>query len=150
MIYTHVAAAIVAASLAAVSAWKVQDWRYGKQIETQKRVYAEAEVAAVNKARNEERILRQGVENALRESRKREIAQAATARSALAERDRLRAQLDADRVQLPSASCGSVRQYASTLSGLFDQCVGEYQGLAAKATGHASDTRTLIEAWPKP
>ncbi len=31
MIYTHAAAAIIAAALAATGAWQVQNWRYGEQ-----------------------------------------------------------------------------------------------------------------------
>ena len=32
MVYTHLAAAIVGAAIAAAGAWQVQGWRYGEQI----------------------------------------------------------------------------------------------------------------------
>ena len=34
MIYSHVAAALLGAAVAATSAWQVQSWRYEKQIAT--------------------------------------------------------------------------------------------------------------------
>ena len=52
-------------------------------------------------------------------------------------------------VQLPSASCASVRDYATTLTGLFDQCAGAYQDMAGQAAGHAADARLMLESWPQ-
>ena len=42
MIYTHAAAALLGASIAAVGAYKVQDWRYTGQINQIKAAQAEA------------------------------------------------------------------------------------------------------------
>ena len=40
-------------------------------------------------------------------------------------------------------------QYADTGLDLLDQCAKEYSDLAAKADGHVSDIKTLIDSWPK-
>ena len=77
---------------------------------------------------------------------KREAANAAAART---ERDGLRAQLAAATVQLPVASCTSVREYGTTLTGLLDQCAGAFEAMAREASGHAADSRLMQEAWPK-
>lgn len=61
----------------------------------------------------------------------------------------LREQLTAQQEQLASASCSSVRDYASTLNELFGECTAAYQDVAAKADHHASDTVMLLEAWPQ-
>ena len=39
-------------------------------------------------------------------------------------------------------------QYADTGLDLLDICAKEYSDLAAKSDGHASDVKTLIQAWP--
>jgi hypothetical protein len=50
VIYTHLAAALIAAAVASVGAWKVQDWRYGAK-EAQR-----LESAAKEQARRADRI----------------------------------------------------------------------------------------------
>lgn len=47
-----------------------------------------------------------------------------------------------------AAAHEAVAEYAAAVSVVFDQCVRQYQGMAEVAAGHASDVRTLSEAWP--
>ncbi len=47
-----------------------------------------------------------------------------------------------------AASHEAVAEYAAAASVVFDQCVRKYHELAEVADGHASDVRTLSEAWP--
>ena len=51
MIYTHAAAAIIAASLAGWAGWSVQGWRLGEQIAALKTAQAEAVNTATREAR---------------------------------------------------------------------------------------------------
>lgn len=61
----------------------------------------------------------------------------------------LRNQLAAAQRRLPDASRAAADQYTAALGELLDQCAASYSSLAEKADGHASDVRTLREAWPK-
>lgn len=145
MLYTHVAAGVVGAVLAATVAWQVQNWRIGSI----KGAQAEAVATAVGDARREEQRLRKGVENALQQATLRAQANAVNADRARGERDGLREQIAAASSSVPNATRSALDQYAIAIGGLFDQCVREYQGLAVKADGHATDARTLIDAWPR-
>lgn len=57
MIYTHVAAAIAGAALAAVGTWQVQNWRWSGQVAEIKRVHAEGVRLAEQATRARERAL---------------------------------------------------------------------------------------------
>lgn len=76
----------------------------------------------------------------------RNAADAADARGAAVS---LRDELADTKRKLSSASLDAVRQYAATLSDVFEQCVSRYTGVAEKAGGHASDTLMLEQAWPR-
>lgn len=74
---------------------------------------------------------------------------AADASGARADAASLRDELAAAKRQLSSASVDAVRKYAAAAADVFEQCVGRYTGVAEKADGHASDTLTLEQAWPR-
>lgn len=93
MVYTHVAAAIVSASLAAWGAWQVQAWRYDSQVAAMQKAHAESMQKAEQAARRQEHDLltaRQKAEEQY-ELEKRKAAGAAT--RARAELDGLRNEL---------------------------------------------------------
>lgn len=148
MIYTHAAAGIAGAILAGVLAWQVQAWRYDAQIAGIKAQHATALASANQKALDDTIKMQRAKDEAIKAAEQRAKTQAANADAARNERDGLRAQLAATAVQLPSASCTSVRDYAATITGLFDQCAGAYQDMAGQAQGHAATVRLLIESWP--
>ncbi len=104
---------------------------------------------AVDRVRKEGNAHQKGVDDAVKKANLRADAERLTAAAARTERDSLRNELADARTRIPTATCTSVREYASTLSGLFDQCAAEYLDVASKAQGHASDVRTLMDAWPK-
>jgi hypothetical protein len=54
MLYTHAAAALLGASIAAVGAWQVQSWRYTGQINQIRAAQAEAVNTATREARTTE------------------------------------------------------------------------------------------------
>ena len=60
----------------------------------------------------------------------------------------LRAQAADAARRLAQATAPAVLEYANTLGVVFAECQTRYGELAAQADGHASDARTLIEAWP--
>ena len=70
------------------------------------------------------------------------------ARAARAESDSLRAQLSDAARRIADAPPATVAEYATTVGELLAVCSRERTLFAEKADGHASDVRTLIEAWP--
>ena len=50
--------------------------------------------------------------------------------------------------RLAQAPAPAVLDYANTLGDVFAECSARYGEVAAAADGHASDARTLVEAWP--
>ena len=144
MIYTHVAAAILAAAIAATGAWKVQDWRYNakekeraeQQLENERIAAkaairrAEAVIEAQNAATNRERDLR---------------GAAAGARAALVG---LSDATDAA-MRGSAASHAACLERADALGELLGTVAQAGAGMAEKADRHASDIKTLIDAWPR-
>ncbi len=61
---------------------------------------------------------------------------------------RLREQLSEADKRIATASATAVRDYAATASKLLGQCSDRYTELAARADGHALDTRVCRAAWP--
>ncbi len=146
---TSFVAAIVAAALAFGAAWQTQEWRYDAQIADIQAQHAAALASANQKALDDTIKMQRTKDEAIKAAEQRAKTQAANAAVLRTERDGLRAQLAATAVQLPSASCTSVRDYATTLTGLFDQCAGAFEAMAREASGHAADSRLMQEAWPK-
>ncbi|MDB5853309.1 MAG: hypothetical protein JWR22_1350 [Herminiimonas sp.] len=50
---------------------------------------------------------------------------------------------------VPSATIDALRLSTTTLARVLNDCQNTYRGMAEIADRHASDTRTLTEAWPK-
>ena len=148
-LYTYAATAIVAGALAFTGGWKVQEWRYGKQIADIQAQHATALASANQKALDDTIKMQRAKDEAIKAAQDRAKREAANAVAARTERDGLRAQLATTTVQLPSASCTSVREYGTTLTGLLDQCAGAFEAMAREASGHAADSRLMQEAWPK-
>lgn len=149
MIWTHTAAAILAGALAAVGTWKVQEWRYTGQIATIKAAQLEAVNTATREARAQESKRFQGVQDAQAAAQTRAVAARRDADAARTELDRLRNSVAAARGGVPGESAAACAQRADAAGDVLGQCAAAYLDLAAIADRHASDARTLIEAWPK-
>ena len=149
MIYTHAAAALLGASIAAVGAYKVQDWRYTGQINQIKAAQAEAVNTATREARAQESARFKGVQDAQAAAQTRAQVARRDADRARSELDRLRNDISATRGGVPGESPGACTVRADSAGELLAQCAGAYQGLAEVADRLDSDRRTLIEAWPK-
>lgn len=149
MIYTHVAAAIVAGALAFWGGWATQGWRLGEQISKMKEAQAEAVNVATREARAQESARFTNVQEAQNAAQKRAQVARADADRARGELDRLRDDIRATAGGVPGESAAACAQRADTSADLLGQCAAAYIDLAAIADRHASDARTLIEAWPK-
>ena len=156
MIYTHDAAALLAAAIDAVSAWYVQGWRMGAQVqagktalETLRREHAEALTRATGAALNATIAWQKEKDDAIDRAQQRAKAQAHSADIARRERDSLRNTLAAASLRLPDATHAACAEYGAAASGLLDQCATAHQELARQCDGHASDVRLMLEAWPQ-
>lgn len=149
MIWTHVAAAILAAVVAFAGGWKVQGWRLGEQIAQIKAAQLEAVNTATREARAQESKRFQGVQDAQAAAQTRAVAARRDADAARTELDRLRNSVAAARGGVPGESAAACAQRADAAGDVLGQCAAAYSEMAAIADRHASDARTLIEAWPK-
>jgi len=149
MIWTHAAAAIFAAALAFWGGWSTQGWRLGEQIAHIKAAQAEAINTATREARAQESARFKGVQDAQTAAQTRAQAARADADRARTELERLRDQPAASRGGVPGESPSACAVRADASADVLGQCAAAYPDLAAIADRHASDARTLIEAWPK-
>lgn len=144
MIYTHIAAAIIAA----LAAWFFQDNRYAAELAELRLEQSNAVLKATIEVRAEERAINKTYQEALNAAIKREADSRRHMDAAVRESDGLRAQLADTARRIADAPPSSVAEYTATLSGLFADCVRDYQDVAGKATGHANDVRAHRGAWP--
>lgn len=156
MIYTHVAAALLAAAIAASGAWHVQGWRTQGQvqagktaIETLQREHAESLARATGAALNATIAWQKEKDDAIDRAQQRAKTQAANAAAAVRERDSLRNTIAAASLRLPDATPSACAEYAAAAGGLLTECSAAHQELARQCDGHASDVRLMLEAWPQ-
>lgn len=140
-------AAAVAAVLTGIAGWTANGWRLNAKID---RIHAEhaqdltkANADALAKYNDMERKKQE----ALNEANKQAQRNARAADAARTELERLRQQIASGSVS--TATCGSVRNYATTLQAVFGECAARLEWLAKEADGHALDSRTINGAWPK-
>jgi len=136
--------------------WSVNGWRIHSQ--TQAADLARAQAATESERENRATESRRSInvieaQNA--QAQRTRTLQAAADR-AHAESDGLRSDIAAARAELSSRPPDACADHASASSGLLDTMAAGIErlaqtgaGIAAKADGHASDTLTLQQAWPK-
>ena len=143
MIYTHAAAARIAASIAATGAWQVQNWRYGaKETEREQQKLVEVRQSAATAIRQLDNVLRAQNAGAARAIRLRSDLD-----SARTDLDRLRIALRT----LPTAdpTTGTCPDRADPARELLAACAAELVEMGGIADRHASDALMLQQAWPK-
>lgn len=148
MIYTHVAAFLAGLSVAAVSTWHVQAWRYDAQIAGIKTAHAQAATLASEETARNFRAITTRYEGALNDARKREADLRRNVAAARNESDGLRDAIYAFRAKLPNATAATVAVAADSAAELLGACVSEYRGVAESADRHAADAVMLLDAWP--
>ena len=141
---------IAAVIAAAIFAW---NWfiDYERSIGYDKAVaeYNVKLLAAKEAADRREQELTTQVQEAQANGRKREETIKALAAAVGKSSDSLRHTADTIRLGLPNATVQAARTAADAFAAVFTDCQGRYADVAAKADGHASDVRTLEEAWPQ-
>lgn len=148
MIYTHAAAALLGASIAAVGAYKVQDWRYTGQLAALKVEHLEELDAATREARAKEQARFATIQKAQNDAAKRNQTSRTSASASRSVGDQLRDENSAA-MRTSRESLAACTQYGAAIGGLFDQCQGDLGAMAERAQGHANDVIMLLEAWPK-
>lgn len=106
-------------------------------------------LAAKEAADQREQELSAQVQEAQANGLKREETIKALAAAVGKSSDSLRNTANAIRLGLPLATVQAARTAADAFAAVFTDCQGRYADVAAKADGHASDVRTLEEAWPQ-
>lgn len=144
MIYTHAAAAILAGAIAATGAWKIQNWRFDAKEKARVEQQLESErLRAKANLRNAENVI--AAQNAAA-SRISQLRLDAAGARATADGLRTSISVALSRADNDLAACTDT---ANSIGKLLDQCGTAYQELGAVADGHASDVKTLIDAWPR-
>ncbi len=146
---THIAAALVAGALAFGAAWQAQGMRYGKQIADLKLEHAEAVASSAKSALKLTEHYRENADAAVKKAEARAAQNKRAADALRAELDGLRGDIANVPDRIRSASREAVDQYAAAATVVFGECAARYSELAISATGHASDVRTMMDAWPK-
>ena len=148
MIWTHTAAALLGAAIAATLAWQVQSWRYTGQIATIQAAQLEAVNAATREARAQESRRYQEIQNAQAKSAQRAADARRASDAARTAGDGLRDDIAAG-LRASEESAAACHQHAASVSRLLSQCEADYRGMATAAQGHAGDVMLLLDAWPK-
>ena len=147
-IQTTLIAAAASLAIGLGAGWAANGWRLNGKID---RMTAEASQALAEAGKNamlESARLQKLKDDALDEANKIAQKNAADATRARTELERLRREL-ANRATVANATCASVRDYASTLAIIFGECATAIGEMAEAADGHALDSRTLQQSWPK-
>lgn len=147
---------LLAAAVTAAAAWFYQGARMDAAVAAVRlkmsvaaEKAADEKLQAVGVARDEERAIAKIYQEALNAARTRETALLRDRDAARAESDGVREQAADAARRLAEAPPAAVLEYATTTNELFVDCGRRYAELAEKADGHASDVRTLTEAWPR-
>ena len=148
MIYTHIAAALISAAVAATGAWQVQSWRYGEQIASMKQAASEATTKAVKDAMDKMEVDQKRKDDALIESNKRAQKNAVAAANASNAVNGLRDELATARADLSKASEQARDNYAAAVETVLGQCSRELAEMGRIADGHSSDVKMMLDAWP--
>ena len=106
-------------------------------------------LAAKEAADQRERELAAQIQEAQANGLKREETIRTLAAAVGKSSDSLRDTANAIRVGLPNATVEAARTAADAFAAVFTECQQRYVEVARAADGHASDVRTLEEAWPK-
>ena len=106
-------------------------------------------LAAKEAADQREQELSAQVQEAQANGLKREETIKALAAAVGKSSDSLRNTANAIRLGLPNATVEAARTAADAFATVFTDCQRRYADVAEKADGHASDVRTLEEAWPQ-
>lgn len=147
-IQTTLIAAAASLAIGLGTGWTANGWRLNGKID---RMVAEASQALAEAGKNamlESARLQKLKDEALNEANRTAQKNALAATAARTELERVRKQL-ANSVTIGSSTCASARNYASTLALVFGECAARLTEVAKDADGHAADSRTYQQSWPR-
>jgi hypothetical protein len=147
-IQTTVIAVAASLLIGFLSGWTANGWRLNGKID---RMTAEASQALAEAGKNamlESARLQKLKDEALHEANKTAQTNANAAANARSELSRVRQQL-ANSATISNATCASTRDYAATLAVIFGECATAIGELAQEADGHALDSRTYQQSFPR-
>ena len=144
LLYTH----MIVAGVAAAAVWTFQDARMDATVADTRLAGIEEKLQAQTSGRATERSISITYQKALNDARTREALLRTDLNRLHAVSDSLREQNANAARQLAAAPPTAVIEYATALGTVFDDCRAAYAGMVEKADGHASDVRTITQAWP--
>jgi hypothetical protein len=147
-IQTTLIAAAASLAIGLGAGWAANGWRLNGKIDRMNADASQALVEAGKNAMLESARLQKLKDEALDEANKIAQKNAADATRARTELERVRREL-ANRATIGNASCASTRDYAATLAVIFGECATRIGEMAEAADGHALDSRTLQQSWPR-
>ena len=142
--YTH----LIVASVAAAAVWTFQDARMDATVADTRLAGIEEKLQAQTSGRATERSISITYQKALNDARTREALLRTDLDRLRTASDSLREQNTHAARQLAAAPPAAVIEYATAIGTVFDDCRAAYAGMVEKADGHASDVRTITQAWP--
>lgn len=149
MIWTHTAAAILAAALSGWGVWTVQAWRYTGQIASIKLEHAQAVTDATREARATESRRFKEVQDAQANATKRAQVARADSAAAHSELSRLRDAIAARPVCVPGDTASASDVGTDTAGVVLAECGQALTDLAATADRLHADRLMLLESWPR-
>ncbi len=145
----YVIACLIAATLAGIGAWRVQEWRWKSNTQAKEIAQLKEQGEANAENRRLEQRRQSMVMEATNARNKREETLRRDAAGVRTELAGLRDDLAQSAGNLPGATCDAVRKRVTATENVFEQCAGRYSSLAETAGRHASDSLMLQHAWPK-
>lgn len=131
-----------------IGGFAVQGWRMEAKIAEIETTNAAAVVEATKAVAEEATRLQGKKDNALKAAQEQVRKNAVAADAARIELHRVRVEADRATTAIPTATCTSVRNYATTATAVFGECTVALENMARKADGHAVDSKALRDAWP--
>lgn len=142
-------AALVSLVLGFGGGWVSNGWRLDASISQLKLENSQELTKGLQMALDKTNTYQRTKDEAIKKAELRTSLYAASDLAARTESDRLRNQLAEANGTIGKATNDSLVKYTTTLGGVLNECQAAITGLAEKATGHASDVQTLMDAWPK-
>lgn len=131
-----------------VAGFVVQGWRMNSIISDMEASNTKALAVATAQVMEDSNRLQRKKDAAIEEASLKAKQNAVAASNARDELEWVREYNQRNSTAISTASCTSVRDYATTATTVFGECATALEDMARKAQGHALDARTLIQAWP--
>jgi len=147
-IQTTLIATVASLVIGLSTGWIANGWRLNSQIDSMISRHSLDLSKATQAALDDTVRLQKLKDDALNEANKTAQKNATAATSARSELNRLRKEL-ASQPSLSGATYASTRDYAATLATVFGECATRIGEMAIDADGHAADSRTYQQSFPR-